>query len=105
MSSPSRHRHRYVEQGHVGALVVLVRNDEEVACWPVAGADLTVVDLLARLQLNARRLGYAIRLRHATEELTALLRFVGLGVEVGGEPEEGEEVGVEEVVVADDPVA
>ena len=88
-------------------MVVLVRDDAEVASWPLAACgrlDLAVVDELARLQLTARRLGLSIRLRDACVELTELLDLVGLRVEVGGEPERREQVGVEEVVVADDPV-
>jgi hypothetical protein len=45
-----------------------------------------VVDQLARLQLEARRLGCQIRLRHACAELVELIRLSGL----------------EDVVVADD---
>ena len=43
-----------------------------------AGPDAVTVDALARLQLAARRRGCGIRLRHASDELTALIRFVGL---------------------------
>jgi hypothetical protein len=41
-------------------------------------ADAEVVDALARLQLNARRLDMGIRLRHASPELQELLSLVGL---------------------------
>ncbi len=64
-----------------------------------------MVDGLARLQLEARRLGGSIQLRDVCAHLRELLDLVGLRVEVGGEPESGEEVGVEEVVMPDDPVA
>jgi ABC-type transporter Mla MlaB component len=44
--------------------------------------DVTVnaatVDALARLQLGARHYGCRIRLRHASEELLALVAFMGL---------------------------
>jgi hypothetical protein len=94
------------------AEVVLMCAGAEVASWPlVCGrVDLEVVDDLSRLQLEARRQGCTIWLRHACPELTALLRFVGLGdviavgLQVGREPERLEEAGVEEVVVPDDPV-
>lgn len=102
------------------AEVVLLRAGAEVARWdlPAGCVDLTLVDGLARLQLVMRRAGCIVVLRGASEELTRLLDLVGLGdvigcehqlaglpVEVGGEAEEGEQAGVEEVVVPDDPVA
>ena len=93
---------------HTHAIVVLARGGTEVASWPLlldGGPDLEVVDELARLQLAARRLGCSIRLRDLGEELSQLLDLVGLRVEVAGEAECGEEVGVEEVVMPDDPVA
>ncbi|MFJ8107022.1 STAS domain-containing protein [Streptomyces sp. NPDC096132] len=51
---------------------------------------LAAVDLLARLQLAARRAGGRIRLRAPDPALRALLRLVGLPVEVEGEAEERE---------------
>lgn len=98
--------------------MVLVCGDVEVASWPLAGLDrpdLAVVNELARLQLAARRVGCSIRLRAACTELCELLDLVGLG-ELGpdsaglcrqssGEAEGGEQVGVEEIVMPDDPVA
>jgi hypothetical protein len=97
---------------HVELVVVVVRGDVEVARWSMTtGADLGLVDELARLQLRARRLGCAIEVRGATTEVDELLELAGLvgamasGVEVGGEAEGGEEVGVEEAVLPDDPVA
>ncbi|MDX3801002.1 STAS domain-containing protein [Streptomyces sp. AK04-3B] len=51
---------------------------------------LLTVDLLARLQLAARRAGGRIRLRGPGPELRALLDLVGVPVEVEGEVEEGE---------------
>jgi hypothetical protein len=102
-----------VRQAGTDARVVLLRGDTEVASWLLAGwdrPDLAVVDELARLQLAARLLGCSIQLRHAYAGLSALLDLVGLGEvllcrEVGGEAEGGEQVGVEEVVMPDDPVA
>ncbi len=89
------------------AMVVLIRRDAEVATWPLSTAhvDLSVVDEVARLQLGAGRLGCTVELREVCPELRELLDLVGLGVEVGGEAERGEQVGVEEVVMPDDPVA
>lgn len=119
ISAVARSR-RGVLPGDVAATVVLARGDAVVASWPldVSGpVDLSVVDDLARLHLAARRIGCSIRLREAGPDLAALLAFVGLAevvtgstgrpwpLQVGGESEGGEEGGVEEVVVPDDPVA
>jgi hypothetical protein len=41
--------------------------------------DAAAIDTLARLQLNARRFGLEVRLRHASSELQDLLAFAGLG--------------------------
>jgi hypothetical protein len=88
-----------------------------------APPDLAVINELARLQLAARRLGCSIRLRDACPELWDLLELAGLvgvvsnagavtkaavvscmdaGVDAGGlvvemgrEPETGEELGIE----------
>ncbi|WP_159401283.1 STAS domain-containing protein [Streptomyces maremycinicus] len=51
---------------------------------------LVAVDLLARLQLAARRAGGHLRLRGPDPALGALLDLVGLRFEVEGEAEEGE---------------
>jgi ABC-type transporter Mla MlaB component len=40
--------------------------------------DAVTVDALARLQLGARRTGCRVRLRHASAELSELVRFMGL---------------------------
>ena len=62
--------------------------------------DLDTVNALARLNLAAKRLGWAVRLRNPTCELRALLEYVGLGLllESGGQAEDREQLGVEEVV-------
>ncbi len=99
------------------ALVVLVCGDTELASWPLAGGDhpdLSLVDDLARLQLAARRRGCSIRLRQVSVPLWELLTLTGLAgavtsageclvVEVGGEPEGGEDAGVEERAQYRDP--
>ena len=105
---------------HARAEVVLLSQGAEVGSWPLIcrdGVDLSVVDAVARLQLEARRQGCSIGLRHACPDLAALLELVGLAdvvqvdvvqvdvLQVGGQAEEGEEIGVEEVVVPDNPVA
>ncbi|MFI8350369.1 STAS domain-containing protein [Streptomyces sp. NPDC085596] len=64
---------------------------------------LAHVDLLARLELAARRAGGRIRLRGPAPALRALLRLVGLCLQVEGEVEEGEPAGgVEEAVETGD---
>ncbi|MFB6643823.1 STAS domain-containing protein [Streptomyces chartreusis] len=65
---------------------------------------LGVVDLLARLQLAARRAGGRIRLRDPDPALHALLDLVGLRFEVEGQTEEREPaLGVEEEVEPGEP--
>jgi hypothetical protein len=84
-------------------MVVLLRGETELARWPLPNnsrPDLSVIDQLARWQLTARRLGCSIRVHNTCCQLRALLNLAGLAevlvVEVGGEPECGEEVGVQE---------
>jgi STAS domain-containing protein len=74
------------------------------------GCDLRTVDLLARLQLVARRHGHELELVRASPELEALLALVGLDVvlrlQPRGEAEERKDpVGVEEERQLDDPAA
>jgi hypothetical protein len=68
---------------------------------------LGLVDALARLQLLAGRLGCSIQLRNATRALQELIELVGLTdvllLEADGEPESGEQLGVEKVVKPGDP--
>ncbi|MEU6681671.1 STAS domain-containing protein [Streptomyces sp. NPDC046832] len=65
---------------------------------------LAAVDLLAKLQLAARRAGGRIRLRAPDPALRVLLDLVGLRFEVEGEAEEREPaLGVEEAVEPGDP--
>ncbi len=92
--------------------VALLCEGVEIVRWPLAGdrPDLALVGWLARLQLNARRMGCGIAVCDPTAELIRLLELTGVAVvlglrQVGGEAEEREERGVEEVVVPDDPVA
>jgi hypothetical protein len=80
----------------------------ETATYPFGGPglpDLAAVDALARAQLCASRLGGSIRLRDVCEALEELLDLAGLRREMRGEPESGEEVGVQKGVEAGDPVA
>ncbi|WP_318201749.1 STAS domain-containing protein [Streptomyces sp. SCL15-4] len=65
---------------------------------------LAAVDLLARLELTARRAGGRIRLRDADPALGALLELVGLRFQTEGQAEEREPaLGVEEAVETGDP--
>jgi ABC-type transporter Mla MlaB component len=64
-----------------GPTVILTRGDAEVATWPLAHGsrpDMEIVDQLARLQLQARRLGCSIRVRRACAELRELIELSGL---------------------------
>ena len=73
--------------------------------------DLGTIDAFARWQLELLRVGATLRTRDATDDLRDLLELVGLAdvvalpVEVGGQTEEGEQLGVEEVVQPRDPPA
>ncbi|MEU5079174.1 MULTISPECIES: STAS domain-containing protein [Streptomyces] len=65
---------------------------------------LAAVDLLARLELTARRAGGRIRLRDASPALVALLDLLGLRFQTEGQTEEREPpLGVEEAVETGDP--
>ena len=65
---------------------------------------LGAVDLLARLQLTARRAGGRVRLRDPAPSLHALLDLVGLRFEVEGQAEQREPaLGVEEEVEPGEP--
>jgi hypothetical protein len=71
-------------------------------------ASLAEIDLLARVQLAARRYGTRLRLRDVSDELRGLIAFCGLeealGLEPRREPEKREErVRVEEERDLDDP--
>ena len=70
--------------------------------------DAAAIDVLATLQLTARRLGLEIRLRHASSELLELIAFAGLRdvlrVERERQPEQREQRGsVEEEGQLGDP--
>jgi hypothetical protein len=94
-----------------GVTVVVVLGDQPVASWRLGSSrppGLELVDELARLQVAARRLDCSIRLRGHRAELVELFELVGLRdalPEMLGQPERGEESGIDEVVVPDDPLA
>lgn len=106
-------------------VVMVVQDGSEVLVERLApdrAPDLTLVDALMRLQLAARRRGWQVGVRGATDELRGLLELVGLrGVllldgerdhagraggaasERRGQPERREELGVDVVVQPADP--
>ncbi|WP_158692692.1 STAS domain-containing protein [Streptomyces roseochromogenus] len=101
-----------VARGEVAGLCERVRmmlggGGERVVVCDVGGLGppgLGVVDLLARLELTARRGGGRIRLRDPDPALLALLDLVGLRFQVEGQAEEREPpLGVEEAVETGDP--
>jgi len=71
------------------AVVVALFGESEVVLGRLEGAppDLVLVGALARLHLEAHRLGGAIRLREISPDLAALLDQVGLaGLLTGRSP-------------------
>lgn len=66
--------------------VALVIDGVEVTVWLLDDrwpADLVTIDALARLQLAARRLGCAVRVRHPPPDLSCLLELTGLADALG----------------------
>jgi hypothetical protein len=70
------------------AVITLVGDGEEVTLGRIRTdrPDLALIDVLARLQLAAKRCGYAIRLTRTSGELCELLDLTGLRDVVGAEP-------------------
>jgi hypothetical protein len=72
-------------------------------------SSVAAVDHIARLRLCMRRGGYRLRLANVRDELREMIQLAGLadclGVEMQGQPEEGEEPGgvEEEGDLADPP--
>jgi len=67
-------------------MVQLAHDGAEVARWPLddsGRADLTTVEMLLRLQLAARRLGYRMALIDPDPELLDLIELVGLSEVLG----------------------
>lgn len=80
-----------------------------VVCHVLGPIDVSVVGVLARMQVMARRLQAALQVRVASAELPRLIALTGLEevlpacLEPGWQPEAGEQRRVEEVVdVPDD---
>jgi anti-anti-sigma regulatory factor len=71
--------------------------------------DEAVLDRLAQLRLEARRLGAVLEVRHAPRALVDLLAVTGfaaeLGIEVRGQAEAREQGGIDEEVDPRDPAA
>ncbi|MFI5793344.1 STAS domain-containing protein [Streptomyces sp. NPDC051677] len=82
VAGPADDVRRLLEAGGAGIVVC--------DCAGIGPPGLAAVELLARLQLAARRAGGRIRLRAPDPALRALLDLVGVPVEVEGEVEEGE---------------
>jgi hypothetical protein len=79
-----------------------------VVCRVQGYADLSVLDVLARIALMASRRHAAVRVTSSCGDLPGLLALTGLAgvitleLERGGQAEAGEECGVQEVVDVDD---
>lgn len=95
----------------MATVVVISMDGTEVIVGRVAAGapDLALVDALTRLQLDACRCGRRLRLRGVAAELGGLLELVGLAgvllAEPRRQPERVEQLGEDEVVQADDPLA
>jgi STAS domain-containing protein len=77
---------RPIERAHIPHLcervcaMVIKHEAHHLVCdvEALADPDLVTVDALARLQLTVRRMGCRVCLRHACDELQALLTLTGL---------------------------
>ena len=73
--------------GRPRAVVVLLRDGDEVLLGPVYAADrcdLGFVEDLLRVQLAARRFGWTIRLEQVRDDLRELIDLVGLSRDLVG---------------------
>jgi hypothetical protein len=111
MIPPRRNRPTRVARPDCAATLVLSCAGTDVATWAITDWDrqgLDIVEMLARLQLFARRLDCRIEVRDPCPELVGLLDLVGLaerlGIEVVRKTEDLEQLSVQEVVMPDDPV-
>jgi hypothetical protein len=95
--------------------VTLTQGTEPIGVGRAASqqCDVALVDVLLRLSIAAKRLGWTVHVDGADDDLRELCAFLGLGellafasvLEPGRQPEGGEERGVEEVVDPGDPPA
>jgi hypothetical protein len=110
-------------EGERRTVVVVVADGVDLVSIELVNGrpDLGLVDSIARLGLAARRIGCTVAIRDPCPELVPLLHLVGLAqvfpvsgsgaadqplpsaLEAVGQAEDGEEVGVEEMVVPRDP--
>lgn len=76
-------------------VVVVVADGDERVVAHLHGArpDLRLVDALGRLALTARRHGWQVRIRDASDDLLGLLELVGLAGVLALEPRRQPEVG------------
>lgn len=97
-----------------GRILLLVRSGVEIDSSELPErrrVGLAEVDELARMLLAAKRLGLTITLRDPCPTLLAILDLVGLtdlsglGIQSVRQPEQGEVLGSDEVVMPDDPIA
>lgn len=75
-------------------VTILGPDARPVASWDLAGPgdpDLDAVDRLGRLVLTGRRVGHAVVVSEVSPAMGELLELAGLGVEVQGQTEGGEE--------------
>ncbi|MBL3667919.1 STAS domain-containing protein [Streptomyces sp. M2CJ-2] len=98
VSGPSEALRALLDDGGRGGVIVVCD------VGGLGSPGLAAVNLLARLQLLARRTGGRIRLRDPDPALCSLLDLVGLRFEVEGQSEQREPaLGVEEAVEPGDP--
>ena len=75
-------------------VTILGRDGQALASAVLSGPgapDLLAVDAVGRLALVARRASATVRVSETCPELGELLELAGLGLEVEGQPEEGED--------------
>jgi hypothetical protein len=94
--------------GRVAALLEATGADVALCDVAALPADAAAVDAVARIALDARRMGRRVILRDAADDLLDLLAFVGVAGALGIEPwrqaeERKERLGVEEERELGDP--
>lgn len=90
-------------------ITVFRAGGDQVGSWELSGygpPDLAVLDGVARLILVASRAGGSVVVHDLSARMAELVELVGLGREMGGQPEGREDGrGVEERVELGDPPA